>query len=467
MKPYIKQIPAIHKLQKEKRFHDFISLNKLHEKKATEIVGKMVAEARELILTDRWTGPAPGNSSFTDEIFNMCQAYVNTHYAYRLRRVVNATGTILHTNLGRARLSEAAIEHMADVARHYSNLEYSIPKGSRGSRHDLVEDWINELTGAEASMVVNNNAAAVYLILNALAKEQEVIVSRGQLIEIGGSFRVSSIMEESGAILVEVGTTNKTHPYDYENAISGQTGMIMKVHSSNFKMIGFTEEVGREELARISRQNGLVFYEDLGSGVLTDFSDQNIGEEPVVRQVLEQGCDLVSFSGDKLLGGPQAGIIAGKKAWIDKLKKSQLARVLRVDKITLAALEATLLDYLKSSRDETAIPTVQSIRAEYSDLLPRAKDLQLLIRQSLPTAEADIIKVDSAIGGGTMPGVVRESPAVAVSFKTMQVSEAEELLRTHTPPVVARVQHNTLIFDVRTLDDSDLQIIAEALLLCK
>src|SRR5690606_26084967 len=353
--------PAIHELQKDPRFEDLKIEFRLNDAQLTDFLQRAVGRLRQSLLAEETEveGLAP---DFTGQLFKSVETRVSMWQADRLSRVINGTGTVLHTNLGRSRLSDAAIAHVAKTAANYSNLEYRLIEGSRGSRHDIIEDLLVEATGAEAAMVVNNNAAAVFLVLSALAKEQEVIVSRGQLVEIGGSFRVSSIMEESGARLVEVGTTNKTHLFDYEQAMNEETAMIMKVHTSNFKMIGFTETVETAELAALAKKHhDVIFYEDLGSGALYDFKKHGIGDEPVVREVIESGADLVSFSGDKLLGGPQAGLIAGKKELIARLKKHQLARVLRVDKMTLAALEETLKQYLGDPEKINELPTVRDI----------------------------------------------------------------------------------------------------------
>ncbi|MFL6561829.1 MAG: L-seryl-tRNA(Sec) selenium transferase, partial [Bacillus sp. (in: firmicutes)] len=327
MKEWLRSIPAVHELQNHQRFVNLLTESQLDHAQLTKQLKDVIDTIRGAILNDNWTGARPGTNHFIGDLFFHLESNIKKQYSYTIEKVINATGTILHTNLGRARLSEQAINHVIETARNYSNLEYKLAEGERGSRHSHVEALIKEITGAEAAMVVNNNASAVYLILRALAARKEVIVSRGQLVEIGGSFRISSIMEESGAKLVEVGTTNKTHLYDYEKAVSPETAIIMKVHTSNFKVIGFTKSVETEVLADLTKRlDDVIFYEDLGSGALYDFRKHGIGEEPVVKEVIESGADVVSFSGDKLLGGPQAGIIAGKKEIIDVLKKHQLAR---------------------------------------------------------------------------------------------------------------------------------------------
>ena len=369
MKQLVRHIPSIHQFQQTTQFHSLLYQHNLTEERGTNLLKIVITSYRDTILTKDWEGPHPSSEDFVDMVFTEIEELIQKAYSPSLRKVINATGTILHTNLGRARLGPEVIQHISEVAGHYSNLEYDVEAGSRGSRHSHAEKFICDLTGAEAAMVVNNNAAAVFLILSALAKQNEVIVSRGELVEIGGSFRISSIMEESGAVLSEVGTTNKTHLRDYEEAINEKTGMIMKVHQSNFVMKGFTASVSTGDLVHLSRQHShVLYYEDLGSGALYDFEKIGIGKEPVVKKVIQQGVDIVSFSGDKLLGGPQAGIIAGRKQWIDHLKKHQLARVLRVDKLTLAALEITLLHYLKGE-EEKKNPTIMAISQPKEEIL--------------------------------------------------------------------------------------------------
>lgn len=462
MKHLLRSLPPVHELQKDTRFIQIVTELGLETEYVTEIIKQTLDSIRDEILNESWNGSEPGTARFLDEFFRRAESMVKKKISYTLKRVINATGTILHTNLGRARLSDRAAAHVAEAAQHYTNLEYKIEEGERGSRHSHVEALIKEITSAEAAMVVNNNAAAVYLILRALAYEKEVIVSRGQLVEIGGSFRISSIMEESGAKLIEVGTTNKTHIYDYENAISDQTAMLLKVHTSNFKTIGFTKSVDTHELVSLAQKHQhVIFYEDLGSGVLYDFQKHRIGDEPVVGEVLRTGADIVSFSGDKLLGGPQAGIIAGKKTLIDKLKKHQLARVLRVDKMTLAALEGTLIDYVKGGTELRNIPTIR-------DLLISPEEIQTkvlrFVEQISQSFQRKIIEGTSQVGGGTMPDV--ELPTYVVTLKHPDYT-AEQLarkLRTeHTPAIIVRIQNEEIQLDLRTVTEDEEELILSAL----
>ncbi|WP_053219917.1 L-seryl-tRNA(Sec) selenium transferase, partial [Virgibacillus senegalensis] len=400
MKHLLRQLPPVHELQQHPRFESLTRQFGFPEEEVTNTIKNELAALRQKLLDG--VNPVENNEdkSFMEYIWNNTEKRLRRFQQDRLRGVINATGTVLHTNLGRARLSKEAIEHVGQVAANYSNLEYDIDAGKRGSRHDIIEDLIVKLTGAEAAMVVNNNAAAVYLVLRALANEKNVIVSRGQLVEIGGSFRVSAIMEESGARLVEVGTTNKTHLYDYEKAVDDETGMVLKVHTSNFQTIGFTETVGTKELAEWKSQYpGVVFYEDLGSGALYDFQAKGIGNEPLIKEVIKEGADLVSFSGDKLLGGPQAGIIAGKQELIQRLKKHQLARVLRVDKMTFAGLEKTLRAYIAGTASEQ-LPTVRDIVKSPEEIRRQAETMIARLADKLPRLAFELLEDTSQIGGG-------------------------------------------------------------------
>lgn len=382
----------------------------------------------------------------------------------KLQKVVNATGTVLHTNLGRARLSSRAARHAMSAATSYSNLEYDLETGNRGSRHTILEELLIKATGAEAAIAVNNNAAAVYFILSAFAKNKEVLVSRGELVEIGGSFRVSSIMEESGAELVEVGTTNKTRASDYLSGLTEETAMAMKVHTSNFAIIGFTESVSsaalKQHLTAYDRDDVIV-YDDLGSGSLFPFREEGIGDEPVVKNTLHEGADIISFSGDKLLGGPQAGIIAGKKSLIDQLKKHQLARVLRLDKMTLAALETTLHDFIYHENPAEALPVLRDITATQTHIrniaLKRVKELNL---HHLKITVADDI---SKVGGGTMPLVELPTAVLLVEKQSWSAGQVEEFLRKMPVPVLGRIQRENYHLDMRTVDDSDWEEIISGL----
>lgn len=466
MKEWLRSIPPVHELQKHKEFLNILEKNGLDSIQLTNQLKEVIEEIRRLMVVSRWVGPKPGTEQFITELFETLDKKVSKQFSYTLERVINATGTILHTNLGRARLSEAAINHVVETARSYSNLEYRLMEGERGSRHSHVEALVKEITGAEAAMVVNNNAAAVYIVLRALAENKEVIVSRGQLVEIGGSFRISSIMEESGAKLVEVGTTNKTHLYDYEKALSPDTAIIMKVHTSNFKVIGFTKSVDTEELVQLSRKaDDVIFYEDLGSGALFDFKKHGIGDEPVVKEVIEMGADVVTFSGDKLLGGPQAGIIAGRKEIIDVLKKHQLARVVRVDKMTLAALEGTLLAYARGEKGMLEIPTIRDLLVSLTELDERSQNFVSRLLQNTTQFGAKILQDISQVGGGTMPDVELPTVVIALTHQSLTAEQLSRKLRTVCKPaIVGRIQKDEYMIDLRTVTPEEEEMVLSALL---
>lgn len=458
----VRAIPAIHELQRDERYQKLRKEQQIEQTKLNEWLVREVDHLRRNLLTNKHDfQPHEIDRTFlTDYILKKLKNRSEQIQKSRLQRVINATGVVLHTNLGRARLGEAAIQKLIEVARHYSTLEYDLTKGERGSRHDIVEHYLREITGAEAAIVVNNNAAAVYFILKAFARGKEVIVSRGELVEIGGSFRISEIMEESGAILVEVGTTNKTHLSDYERAITENTGMFLKVHRSNFSVIGFTKEVDTKELLAPAKDANLLLYEDLGSGTLYDFTKHGIGMEPTVQEKVASGIDLLSFSGDKLFGGPQAGIIVGKKKYIDGLKKHQLARVLRVDKFTLAALEATLQAYV-SGTEEREIPTLQDLLIKEETLLERA---QSFVEQLQDTAyQIEIQKDVSKVGGGTMPTVQLPTVVAKIGHPLYDSTQIEARLRTFTPPIIGRMKEGNVQIDFRTVEKGEIEIIVEAL----
>ncbi|MFK9093717.1 L-seryl-tRNA(Sec) selenium transferase [Bacillus salipaludis] len=466
MKEWLRSIPAVHELQNHDEFFNLLNECQLDHSQLTKQLKEILEQVRESILNNQWHGAMPGSNQFIDGLFRTLKTKVNKQFSFTIEKVINATGTILHTNLGRARLSENAIDHVVETARNYSNLEYKLTEGERGLRHSHVEGLLKEITGAEAAMVVNNNASAVYLVLRALAKNKEVIVSRGQLVEIGGSFRISSIMEESGATLKEVGTTNKTHLYDYENAVSPETAMVMKVHTSNFKVVGFTKSVETEELINFTKKlDDIYFYEDLGSGALYDFRKHGIGDEPIVKEVIELGADVVTFSGDKLLGGPQAGIIAGKKEIIDRLKKHQLARVVRVDKMTLAALEGTLIDYARGENAMKNIPVIRDLLVSVNEIDERSKVFVTKLLQRTNGFHAKIFHDESQVGGGTMPDVVLPTMVIALKHDSLSAEQLARKLRTESKPaIIARIQKEEFLLDLRTVTPEEEDILLEALL---
>lgn len=384
--------------------------------------------------------------------------------AFTLQPVVNASGIVVHTNLGRSLLAEEAVERLQVVCRSYSNLEYDLVHGRRGSRYVHAEAILKEITGAEAALVVNNNAAAVFLVLNTLAKDHEVIVSRGQLVEIGGSFRIPDVMAASGAVLREVGCTNRTHLRDYENAISERTRLLMKVHCSNYRVVGFTAEVSLEDMVRLARRYNLLVAEDLGSGSLVDVSPYGLPREPTAQEALRAGVDVVTFSGDKLLGGPQAGIILGRKEIIAQCKKNPLTRALRVDKMTLAALEATLRLYRDEPTAWRRIPTLEMIARPLDTLKEAAHRLALEIQKNFngTSVNVEVLESVSQVGGGALPERNLPTFVVAVSSKQWSAARLEQSLRANNPPIIGRIESDRFLMDMRTLREGDAEIIVQA-----
>ena len=379
------------------------------------------------------------------------------------KQVINATGTIIHTNLGRSLFSKEEAEQLEKMASHYSNLEFDLQTGKRGLRYHHVQKLLCDLTGAEDALVVNNNAAAVMLILATLVPNKEVVISRGELVEIGGSFRIPDVITSSGGTLKEVGATNKTHLVDYANAIDEKTGAIMKVHQSNFRMVGFTEQVAIQELAQLAHQHHLPVIDDLGSGLLIDMTRFSLPYEPTVSTVVKAGADIVSFSGDKLLGGPQAGIIVGKKRWIEPMKHHPLLRALRIDKITLFLLEKILSYYAIS--DEEAIrriPTLQMLAKTTSQL---EKVARWLTKQLSSVYEVSYVPATSAVGGGAYPEY--EVPTYLVLLQVPNPESFKAQLRQLPVPIIARMYHQQVALDVRTIQSDELELLCEELLQLK
>ena len=381
---------------------------------------------------------------------------------FSLRNVVNASGVVIHTNLGRSVLNSEIFENIKKVSIGYSNLEYNLEKGERGSRYSHLSEIIKKITGAEDCMVVNNNAAAVMLILSTIAKGKNVITSRSELVEIGGSFRIPDVCRESGAELKEIGTTNKTHLRDYENAIDENTAALFKVHQSNFKILGFTEAVSSFELNSLKEKYNIPIIEDLGSGVLIDLSKYGLSHEPTVQECIKNGVDIVSFSGDKLLGGVQAGIIVGKKEYIEKMKKNQLTRALRVDKFTLSALEAVFSYYIDEELAISKIPTLNMLTIKIEKLYDKAQKLIEYLGENNEFSYA-IIDIDSEVGAGSLPTQKLPSKAIKVISKSFTENELEEKLRSNRIPIITRIYKGNLIFDVRTIFENEFCIIKDAL----
>lgn len=376
------------------------------------------------------------------EILKAVKEQVETWVAPTLKGVINATGVILHTNLGRAPLSEAAIRAAQLVGTGYSNLEFDLGRGKRGSRLIHAESYLQRLTGAEAALVVNNNASAVMLVLSGLARRRGVVISRSQLVEIGGGFRVPDVMKQSGARLIEVGTTNRVHLSDYENALEQKPALFMRAHRSNFRILGFTSEPTLKEIARVAHTADIPLMDDLGSGAFLDTSRYGLGHEPMVQESLAAGADLVCFSGDKLVGGPQAGIIIGKQKYVAKLKKHPLARAIRADKLCLSALSETLLHYLKDEAEQK-VPVWQMISMRPDAIKKRAQEWQRMLQTG------DVIEATSTVGGGSLPG--ETLPTYVLALKVQHPDRLMRRLRSNPKPIIARLENNLVLLDPRTV----------------
>ena len=394
-------------------------------------------------------------------LFEQIQGLITVQAQRRLKRVINGTGIIVHTNLGRSNLSQKAIEAVVETAGHYSNLEYDLETGKRGSRYSHVERLLCELLGCEAALVVNNNAAAVLLALSTLGKGKEAIVSRGELVEIGGSFRIPEVVQQGGCVLREVGATNRTHLRDYEQALNEQTALILKVHTSNYRIVGFTKSVSLEDLKTLAVKAGVPLVEDMGSGLLIKLTPYHLSDEPTVQESLAAGVDVITFSGDKLLGGPQAGILVGKKTYINAMKKHPLNRALRIDKMTLAALEATLMHYRDANDALAAIPTLRALAASAPELYSKAERFFTLLQEA--AIPANIVETTSQVGGGALP--VQELPSYGIAIKLTDYSpnQLEETLRKDIPPIIGRIVKDQYLLDVRTLEEEEFALIVTQL----
>lgn len=395
-----------------------------------------------------------------DAISPEIEMVVRMYSAYKLKPLINATGVIIHTNLGRAILPQKAIENINRIAGSYSNLEYELSEGKRGKRYSHIKDILREISGAEDALVVNNNAAAVLLCLNTFARQKEVIVSRGELIEIGGSFRIPEVMRSSGAILKEIGTTNKAHLSDYEDALSGDTALLLKVHQSNYRVIGFTGDVAVEELVKLGREYKIPVMVDLGSGCMIDLQKYGIYGEPLVQDVIRAGADIVTFSGDKLLGGPQAGIILGRERFIQALQKNPLLRAIRIDKLTLASLEATLMQYLDEEKAVKEIPTLRMLTQSLNTIKNRARRIYISLKKAVGTLASIQITTDqSRAGGGSLPEVDFPTYVVSIRPHSISVNELEKRLRSGEPPLIARIKADALLIDARTVQDKEIKVL--------
>ena len=425
---------------------------------AKKAVQSEIETFRQAILSGKAEGVPGSLEEWTDHFVTK----IKTLHSNNFRRVINGAGIVVHTNLGRSLLSKAATEQLLEAAGHYTNLEFDLKTGKRGSRYTLVEEIICDLTGAESALVVNNNAAAVLIALETLARGREVIVSRGQLVEIGGSFRIPDIMAKSGAHLIEVGATNRTHLYDYERAISDATALLLRVHTSNFRMIGFTSDVSAEEMVKLGRKHGIAVMEDLGSGSLVDMSRFGLPGEPTVQDVLKAGVDVVTFSGDKLLGGPQAGIIVGKQTYIEKIKKNPLNRALRIDKFTLASLESTLRSYYELEQALVEIPTLRMIAEKPSTIKKRAQRfLKKAGNKIASSCLCRVVATKSRVGGGALPEYALDSWAVEMTLLDRAVHILERDFHSLTIPLVGRIENDRYLIDFRTIQVSEVNELAD------
>ncbi len=435
------------------RLAPFIAEHGIAQLLAKKGVQLTLDSMRTDILADK-TVTLPADEQEWDECFRKAIARLQD---FKLKRVINGTGVVIHTNLGRSLLPEHTTTRLTVAGSHYTNLEFDLETGKRGSRYGLVEEIICDLTGAEAALVVNNNAAAVLISLETLARNKEVIVSRGQLVEIGGSFRIPDVMKKSGASLVEVGATNRTHLYDYEGAITEATALLLKVHTSNFRIIGFTSEVSAEDLVELGMKYDLPVMEDLGSGSLIDLSTFGLPSEPTVQEVVKAGVDVVTFSGDKLLGGPQAGIIVGREKFISRIKKNPLNRALRIDKFTLASLESVLKDYYDPHGVLKKNQTLRMISDPPDIIKKRAQRFLRRTRQRIADkCRLQLVSTISRVGGGALPEYGLPSWAVELLPAASSVSKLEKDFRALPVPVIGRIENERLLIDFRTVLDGEI-----------
>jgi len=395
-----------------------------------------------------------------DELARRVSGHLERSFTPNMRRVINATGTILHTNLGRAPLGRGCMQQLGGMIAGYCNLEYDLENGVRGERYSHFEELLCRLTGAEAAMAVNNDAAAVMLILSSLAKGGEVVVSRGELVEIGGRFRIPEVIEQSGARLVETGTTNKTYLSDYENAVTEDTRALLKVHTSNYRIVGFSELVPASEMKKTASKHGIPVIEDLGSGLLVDLRRFGCDCE-TVQDSVRHGSDVICFSGDKLLGGPQAGIIIGRRKYIEQMKKNQLARAVRIDKFTAAALELTLMQYQSEEMAFREIPVLRMISESEASVRSRAQELAAILEKQCGAAEFSIEECESQFGGGSLPLQGLGSTAVVIKTESLSADELERRMRGLPVPIIPRICENSVRLDMRTIDAADHQLAAD------
>jgi L-seryl-tRNA(Ser) seleniumtransferase len=461
MQELLRQLPSVDEMLKDVRVKAWLET---HPRILVLDAIRVALDRKRKAVIDRSGKGSPDIDLSLSAVLDSAGAVLSELSEPSLRPLINATGVVVHTNLGRSLLSEAAISRIIDVNRSYSNLEYDIQAGERGKRYTHIEGILNRLTGAEAATAVNNNAAAVLLCLNTLARGKEVIVSRGELVEIGGSFRVPEVMERSGAVLREVGATNKTHLKDYQKAINENTGLLLKVHTSNYKIVGFTKEVSPAELAMLGKKYKIPVMWDLGSGSFLDLASYGVGDEPTVKQAMDAGVDILTFSGDKLLGGPQAGMIIGKKQYLDAIRSNPLARALRIDKMTLAALEATLNQYLDEEKAIRNIPTLWMLTQPLTEIERKASLLATGLRLGGdPDLTVSLQDDLSQTGGGALPTGKLPTKVVAISHKSLSANQIESKLRMGKPAIITRIKEGMVLFDPRTLNDGEIGKIVGAL----
>jgi L-seryl-tRNA(Sec) selenium transferase (EC 2.9.1.1) len=459
-KNILRSIPAVDEVLNQPSIQELISV--FPRKLVLTIIRDELETIRKKILTQETVFSPDRDTTLKILVDQIAQKAKNSALLH-LKKVINATGIIIHTNLGRAPLLNRAVKNIGEIAEGYCNLEYELEKGERGSRYLHVEKILKELSGAESALVVNNNAAAVLVALNTLARGHEVVVSRGELIEIGGSFRLPDIMRQSGCILKEIGTTNKTKLSDYEQAISQETRLFLTAHTSNYRILGFTEQVVLKDLADLGRTFNIPVMKDLGSGNFVDLSPYGLEDEPTVMETISSGVDVVTFSGDKLLGGPQAGIIVGKKRYLDAIKQNPLLRALRVDKFTLAVLEVTLREYFDPEKAVKSIPVLKMLTATQEELKKKAKTLfRQITRKAKGAYEMSVEKDFSQTGGGSLPLQTLPTWVVTLIPRSFSVAELDKRLRKHHPAIVARINQERLLIDVRTVFAHEMPIISEA-----
>jgi L-seryl-tRNA(Ser) seleniumtransferase len=449
-KKKLSQLPSVDECLKSPYGEEWL------EKYYRKIIVRSIRETIDSKRKELFEGAGPDIS--IDAIAAEIEKNIIRHSEFKLRPLINASGVVIHTNLGRSILSDSALENIVSTARSYSNLEYEIAKGKRGKRYAHIRDILVELTGAEDAVVVNNNAAAVLICLDTFAKDREVIVSRGELVEIGGSFRIPEVMKSSGAILREVGTTNKTHLVDYENAVCGNTGLLLKVHQSNYKISGFTQEVPVPDLVKVGKEFRIPVVSDLGSGCMISLMPYGVHDEPTVQEVIKEGADLVTFSGDKLLGGPQAGIIVGRKKLVQKIQKNPMMRAMRIDKMTFAALEATLMQYLDEEKALRNIPTLRMLTESGDIIKKRAKKIFNALKKAISDKAVLEVQPDqSRAGGGSLPEADFPTFVVSIRPHTMTVNALEKKLRLGNPPLIARIKEDELLVDARTVQNREVK----------